>query len=214
MDVDLIIDNEKLVHSIVNKYNGYFDKDDLFQVGMIGLIKASKNFDKTIGVKFSTYAYTYIFGEINSYIRENNNLKISKDTIRLKKSIEKAKDLMRQKLLREPTTLEISLFLDMDEEKVIEIESIKQETKSLDYIKDEDSNNLYNKVIFEDKETKPEILDLKTELEKLDNEEKNLIYKRYYMDMTQQETSKEMGISQVQVYRKEAKIFEKLKSRL
>ena len=214
MDVDLIIDNEKLVHSIVNKYNGYFDKDDLFQVGMIGLMKASKNFDKTIGVKFSTYAYTYIFGEINSYIRENNNLKISKDTIRLKKSIEKAKDLMRQKLLREPTTLEISLFLDMDEEKVIEIESIKQETKSLDYIKDEDSNNLYNKVIFEDKETKPEILDLKTELEKLDNEEKNLIYKRYYMDMTQQETSKEMGISQVQVYRKEAKIFEKLKSRL
>ena len=124
MDVDLIIDNEKLVHSIVNKYNGYFDKDDLFQVGMIGLIKASKNFDKTIGVKFSTYAYTYIFGEINSYIRENNNLKISKDTIRLKKSIEKAKDLMRQKLLREPTTLEISLFLDMDEEKVIEIMKI------------------------------------------------------------------------------------------
>ena len=165
-------------------------------------------------MKFSTYAYTYVFGEVNKYIRENNNLKIGKDAIRLKKSIEKAKDIMRQKLLREPTTLEVSLFLDMPLEKVIEIESIKQETKSLDYIGEEDSNSLYNKVSFENKEIDPEILDLKTELENLDNDEKKLIYSRYYLDMTQQETSKEMGMSQVQVYRKEAKIFKKLKSRL
>ena len=214
MDVDLLVDNEKLVYSIINKFRGYFDMDDLYQVGMIGLIKASKNFNKSEGVKFSTYAYTYVFGEVNKYIRENNNLKIGKDAIRLKKSIEKAKDTMRQKLFREPTTLEVSLFLDMPLEKVIEIESIKQETKSLDYIGEEDSNSLYNKVSFENKEIDPEILDLKTELENLDNDEKKLIYSRYYLDMTQQETSKEMGMSQVQVYRKEAKIFKKLKSRL
>ena len=214
MDVDLLVDNEKLVYSIINKFRGYFDMDDLYQVGMIGLINASKNFNKSEGVKFSTYAYTYVFGEVNKYIRENNNIKIGKDAIRLKKSIEKAKDIMRQKLLREPTTLEVSLFLDMPLEKVIEIESIKQETKSLDYIGEEDSNSLYNKVSFENKEIDPEILDLKTELENLDNDEKKLIYSRYYLDMTQQETSKEMGMSQVQVYRKEAKIFKKLKSRL
>lgn len=214
MDVDLLVDNEKLVYSIINKFRGYFDMDDLYQVGMIGLIKASKNFNKSEGVKFSTYAYTYVFGEVNKYIRENNNLKIGKDAIRLKKSIEKAKDIMRQKLFREPTTLEVSLFLDMPLEKVLEIETIKQETKSLDYIGEEDSNNLYNKVSFENKEIDPEILDLKTELENLDNDEKKLIYSRYYLDMTQQETSKEMGMSQVQVYRKEAKIFKKLKSRL
>ena len=214
MDVDLVVDNEKLVYSIINKFRGYFDMDDLYQVGMIGLINASKNFNKNEGVKFSTYAYTYVFGEVNKYIRENNNLKIGKDAIRLKKSIEKAKDIMRQKLFREPTTLEVSLFLDMPLEKVIEIESIKQETKSLDYIGEEDSNSLYNKVSFENKEIDPEILDLKTELENLDNDEKKLIYSRYYLDMTQQETSKEMGMSQVQVYRKEAKIFKKLKSRL
>lgn len=214
MDVDLVVDNEKLVYSIINKFRGYFDMDDLYQVGMIGLINASKNFNKNEGVKFSTYAYTYVFGEVNKYIRENNNLKIGKDAIRLKKSIEKAKDIMRQKLFREPTTLEVSLFLDMPLEKVLEIETIKQETKSLDYIGEEDSNNLYNKVSFENKEIDPEILDLKTELENLDNDEKKLIYSRYYLDMTQQETSKEMGMSQVQVYRKEAKIFKKLKSRL
>ena len=214
MDVDLVVDNEKLVYSIINKFRGYFDMDDLYQVGMIGLINASKNFNKNEGVKFSTYAYTYVFGEVNKYIRENNNIKIGKDAIRLKKSIEKAKDIMRQKLFREPTTLEVSLFLDMPLEKVLEIETIKQETKSLDYIGEEDSNSLYNKVSFENKEIDPEILDLKTELENLDNDEKKLIYSRYYLDMTQQETSKEMGMSQVQVYRKEAKIFKKLKSRL
>lgn len=214
MDVDLVVDNEKLVYSIINKFRGYFDMDDLYQVGMIGLINASKNFNKGEGVKFSTYAYTYVFGEVNKYIRENNNIKIGKDAIRLKKSIEKAKDIMRQKLLREPTTLEVSLFLDIPLEKVLEVESIKQETKSLDYIGEEDSNNLYNTVSFENKEMNPEILDLKAELENLDNDEKKLIYSRYYLDMTQQETSKEMGMSQVQVYRKEAKIFKKLKSRL
>ena len=100
MDVDLVVDNEKLVYSIINKFRGYFDMDDLYQVGMIGLINASKNFNKNEGVKFSTYAYTYVFGEVNKYIRENNNIKIGKDAIRLKKSIEKAKDIMRQKLFR------------------------------------------------------------------------------------------------------------------
>ncbi len=214
MDVEEIINNEKLVYSIINKYNGYFDKEDLYQVGMIGLINASKNYNKDLGVKFSTYAYTYIFGEVNKYIRENNNLKIGKDVIKLKKSIEKTKDLLRQKLSREPTTLELSLILEIDEKKIEEIEQIKQNTKSLDYKNEEETNDLYNSVIVEDKETKPEILDLRKEIELLKMEEKKLIYSRYYVDMTQSETSKELGISQVQVHRKEAKILKKLKQRL
>lgn len=214
MDVEEIINNEKLVYSIINKYNGYFDKKDLYQVGMIGLINASKNYNKDLGVKFSTYAYTYIFGEVNKYIRENNNLKIGKDVIKLKKSIEKTKDLLRQKLSREPTTLELSLILEIDEKKIEEIEQIKQNTKSLDYKNEDKTNDLYNSVIVEDKETKPEILDLRKEIELLKMEEKKLIYSRYYVDMTQSETSKELGISQVQVHRKEAKILKKLKQRL
>ncbi len=213
MDVDIVLNNEGLVRSIANRFSGYFDMEDLYQAGRMGLVKAAKKFNPKQG-EFSTYAYTYVLGEVNKYIRENNNLKIGKDVIRLKKSIEKARDVMRQKLHREATTLEVSLFLDMDEEEILRIESIKQETKSLDYMKEEESDNLYNRVRFEDKDTRPEILDLKTELEQLDNDEQQLIYSRYYLDMTQSETSKEMGMSQVQVYRKEAKIFEKLKSKL
>ncbi len=213
MDVDLILNNEGLVRSIANKFNGYFDMEDLYQVGRMGLIKASKKYNPNQG-EFTTYAYTYVFGEINKYIRENNNLKISKETIKLKRSITKARDLMRQRLSREPTTLELSLYLEIDEEKIMEIDQINQETKSLDYTQDEDSMSLYDSVQTTDKETAPEILDLKQELGNLDQNELQLIYSRYYMDMTQTETSKQLGMSQVQVYRKERKVLEKLKNNL
>lgn len=213
MDVDLIMENEKLIYSIINKYNGYYDKEDLYQVGIIGLINAAKNFNDKMNTKFSTYAYTYIFGEINKYIRENNNLKISKEIIKLKKTIERTRDILRQKLSREPTTIELSLLLEIDEEKIREIDNVNQSTKSLDYEINED-NNLYNSIRVEDKETNPDIMDLKKEISNLEEDEKKLIYSRYYVDMTQTETSKELGISQVQVYRKETKILQKLKQRL
>ncbi len=212
--IDQILENEKLVYSIINKYHGYYDKEDLYQVGMIGLIDASKKFDDSVGVKFSTYAYKYILGEVTKYMRENNGLKISRDILKLKQSVTKAKNLLQQKLSREPSINEISLFLEIDEKKIEEIENITQDIKSLDFCYQEESENLYNSVKTEEKNFQPEILDLKNELEKLDSLEKKIIYSRYYYDLTQCETSKELGMSQVQVSRKETKILQKLKTRL
>ena len=181
---------------------------------MIGLIDASKKFDPSFGIKFSTYAYKYVVGEVTKYIRENTNLKLSRDIIRLKTSIEKTKDLLRQKLSREPTNLEISLILEIDEEKIDEINAISTQVKSLDYCADEESDNLYNSIRVEEKQMNPSILDLNDEISKLPEEERKIIYSRYYYDMTQSEISKELGISQVQVSRKESKILEKLKTKL
>ena len=212
--IDQILENEKLVYSIINKYHGYYDKEDLYQVGMIGLIDASKKFDDSVGVKFSTYAYKYILGEVTKYMRENNGLKRSRDILKLKQSVTKAKNLLQQKLSREPSINEISLFLEIDEKKIEEIENITQDIKSLDFCYQEESENLYNSVKTEEKNFQPEILDLKNELEKLDSLEKKIIYSRYYYDLTQSETSKELGMSQVQVSRKETKILQKLKTRL
>lgn len=212
--VDQILEQEKLVYSIINRYNGYYDKDDLYQVGMIGLIDASKKFNSSFGVKFSTYAYNYVLGEVTKYMRENNNLKLSKDILKLKQTIIKTRDILRQKLLREPTTTELSLFMEIDEEKIEEIESITQEVKSLDFCYQEENDNLYNSVKVEEKDILPDILDLKNEIAKLNEEEKQIIYSRYYCDLTQSETSKELGMSQVQVSRKEAKILQKLKTKL
>lgn len=212
--LDQVLENEGLVYSIINKYHGYYDKDDLYQVGIIGLIDASKKFDSSMGVKFSTYAYKYILGEVTKYMRENVGLKVSREVLKLKQSINNTRDLLRQKLSREPTIEELSVFLEIDDKKIQEIDSITQDVQSLDFCFQEESDNLYNSVRVEEQEFNPNILDLKSEIEKLEPLEKQIIYSRYYNDLTQSETSKELGISQVQVSRKETKILEKLKTRL
>ena len=208
-----LLEYENLVYSIISKYGSYFDRDDLYQVGMIGLIDAYKHFDNSLGVKFSSYAYYYIVGEVTKFVRENRSIKVSKDVIKLNSSIEKCRDMMRQRLGREPTDIEISLFLEIDEDKIGEVNSLMQEAKSLDFCYDEDVS-LYNSVMRFDNETRDSVLDLKEAIRNLSSEEKALIDARYYQDMTQSETSKILGMSQVQVSRREGKILEKLKSKV
>ena len=211
--MDNLLEYENLVFSIISKYGNYFDKDDLYQVGMIGLIDAYKHFDESVGVKFSSYAYYYILGEVTKFVRENRSVKVSKDFIKLNSSIEKCRDVMRQKLGREPTDTEVSLFLEIDEEKVSEVRNSMQEVKSLDFCYEEDIS-LYNSVMCFDNETSADVLDLRSEISRLSEEEKALINARYYQEMTQSEASKKLGISQVQVSRKEGRILEKLRCRL
>ena len=211
--MDNLLEYENLVFSIISKYGNYFDKDDLYQVGMIGLIDAYKHFDESVGVKFSSYAYYYILGEVTKFVRENRSVKVSKDFIKLNSSIEKCRDVMRQKLGREPTDTEVSLFLEINEEKVSEVRNSMQEVKSLDFCYEEDIS-LYNSVMCFDNETSADVLDLRSEISRLSEEEKALIDVRYYQEMTQSEASKKLGISQVQVSRKEGKILEKLRCRL
>lgn len=208
-----LLEYEGLVYSIINKYGYYFDRDDLYQVGMIGLINAYNNFNDSYDIKFSSYAYYYILGEVTKFVRENRSFKVSKDIIKLNSSIERCKEVMNQRLGREPTDTEISLFLEIEEDKIVEVRNLMQEVRSLDYKIDEDVS-LYNLVMSFDNETRDDVLDLRLELNKLSEEEKRLIEARYYKDMTQSEVSKTFGISQVQVSRKEGKILEKLKSRL
>ena len=113
-----LLEYERLVFSIISKYGNYFDREDLYQVGMIGLMDAYKHFDENVGVKFSSYAYYYILGEVTKFVRENRSVKVSKDMIKLNNSIERGRDIMRQRLGREPTDTEVSLFLEVDEEKM------------------------------------------------------------------------------------------------
>lgn len=121
---------------------------------------------------------------------------------------------MSQKLGREPSITELSLFLEVDEEKIEEARVAALDVKSLDYSFEDDSTELYNSVASYDRDTDPRVLDLKTEISKLPEEEKHLIVARYFDDMTQSEASRELGISQVQVSRKEGKILEKLRCNL
>ena len=203
--MDTILDYEGLIYSVINKYPSRFDHDDLFQAGMLGLVDAYKHFDPSVSVKFSTYAYYYIVGEVNKYIRESCSLKISKDLIDIKKKILKVIDVMTQKLGREPTTLELSLYLDVTEEMITNALISTDEVVSIDASFD-------NFKYFDD--INAEKLDLREEIEKLSENEKRLIKARYYEDLTQTETSKKLGISQVQVSRNENKILKKLRTNL
>ena len=217
MVTDRIIDNyEKLVYSIINKYSFFGEIDDLYQVGMMGLLKACENYNSEFNTKFSTYAHTYILGEVLKYIRDNKAVRTSRDLIRLNSRIEKAREILSQKLMREVSNSEIASFLEIDEKLVDEAIIASNHVKSLDYeLNDEGKElNLYDSIKYDEKGFDSEIIDLKDSLESLDEEERRLIIYRYFDNKTQSEISSELGISQVQVSRKEAKILQKLKKDL
>ena len=200
-----LLDYEGLIYSIISKYSKRYDRDDLYQVGMIGLIDAYNHFDQSLGTKFSTFAYYYIVGEVNKYIRESSSLKVSKELIDLNKKIINARELMIQKLGREPSNLEIALYLDVDENMIDNALLATGEVESIDATYEEFKS--YDN-------TSCDVLDLREELSKLDEYEKKLIVDRYFNEMTQSEISKKLGISQVQVSRNETKILQKLKTKL
>lgn len=200
-----LLEYDGLIYKIISKYPKRYDRDDLYQVGMLGLIDAYKHYNSNYDTRFSTFAYYYIVGEVNKYIRENSSLKISRNIIELKKKILECRDVMTQKLGRAPTNLEISLYLDVD---IILIDNALVATDEVASI--DDNINLIKS--YDD--TSPEVLDLKGELNKLSSEEKRLIYARYFEDLTQSETSNILGMSQVQVSRSESKILKKLRENL
>lgn len=211
--MDNILEYENLIYKMISQYKS-FDKEDLYQVAMMGLMKAKKNYKESENTKFSTYAYYYILGEINNYITASNPVKVSRDLLRLNKSLEQAKEVMRQRLKREPTTEELSIFLEEPVEKIQEATLATRQVESLDYAYEEENMDLYNSIGTEEIGMNDDILDLKNAISTLSKEEQQLIIARYFDDLTQQETSKTLGMSQVQVSRKETKILEKLKTTL
>lgn len=207
----ILQENEYIVYSIINKYTYYFDKEDLYQVGMIGLINALNNYKQEKNAKFSSYAYLYVKGEVTKYIRESSVLKISKELVKVNSSVTKAREYLTQKMGYTPTTEELALFLEIDIKKIEEAEEATRLVTSLD---NEEENEIYNYYGYEEKSYKEELLDLKNELENLSEFDKNLIEKRYNEGLTQSELSKELGINQVKISRYEKEILTKLRRRL
>ena len=199
----LNLEHQNLIYSIIYKYFRFYNnKEDLFQGGYIGLMNALNNYDVTKGTKFTTYAYTYIYGEMMKLINQDKNIKVSRNISILYLKISKVAALLNQKLMREPTTLEIADFLKISEHLVIEA------LQSAEVILDiDDMQPKYQEDIIEN-------LALKEVLENLSYEELRLIQNRYQHDLTQAETALKMGMSQVQVSRKEKKILSKLKKQL
>ncbi|MBO5138270.1 MAG: sigma-70 family RNA polymerase sigma factor [Bacilli bacterium] len=213
---DRVLENMNLVYYIVNKYSPYSsNRDDLYQAGQLGLVNAAKRFDESKGVSFSTYACKYIMGEVFKCMREDKCVRVSRDVMKLNQSFLQAKDMMSQRLGREATDSEVCLFLEIDEEKVAEARLVCQTEESLDGSLDIDSDySYYNSIRVYDKNLNLDNIALREVIDSLSDEEKTLIYSRYFDGYTQSEVSNDLGISQVQVSRSEKKILSKMKVRL
>ena len=216
-ELDKVIkQNSNLVYSICSKYNNYKDKEDLHQVGMIGLINAYKNFDSTKNVKFSTYAFPYIVGEVNKYVRENKAVKLSRDLVKLGRKINEYIAKHFQVRGYEPSISDIANILDTKESTVISALDACKTTKSLDEQINDDGKSITLLDVTESKEriSKEQMIDLKEAFKYLSLEEKKLIVNRYFNDLTQSEVAEIMGVNQVYVSRLEKKVLSKMKIKM
>lgn len=207
---ELIFENEGLIYKIINKYKNYFEIEDLYQVAVMGLIKAYNNYKNSYNTKFTSYAYPYILGEVIKYINEFRSVKVNRQSKILYLKILKAKELLSQKLMKNPTIDELSLFLEIDEKTIDETIIGNSTIESLDKIISIDDKNLelYDKLGYYDETI--ENYSIKSEVEKLSPEERQIIEARFYNDLSQRETGKVLGMYQVEVSRKEKKILKKL----
>ena len=203
-----------LVRNITSKYNFRSDYDDLFQAGMLGLQTALQKYDAKRETSFTDYAYLWIKGEVLKAINNDYGIHVSTDTYKLSKEIKETREYLSQNLGREPTTFEISYMLGESEEKIVSVMNAVTNPYSLDNSYLDDDYNLYNKIALIEKGYDVGVLDLKEAINGLEESERELIMSRYYQDMTQKETAESLGMSQVQVSRKESKILEKIRTKI
>jgi RNA polymerase sporulation-specific sigma factor len=212
----IIEENKNLIYSIIKKYTYYYDKEDLFQTATIGLIKAYNNYDNSKNTKFSTYAYTYILSEVLLYINNNRDIRLGKNYLKIYKKINEAKLVLTQKLMKEPTTYELSLFLELDENLINQVLALTQSFSNLEEIISKDGKNLTLLDVVSDKD-KDKMIDnliLKETLNNLTEEERQILMLRYYDERTQQEVANILGTNQVYISRNEKKVLKKLKEDL
>ena len=201
-ELELVMEYEEEVQKVVRKYTSYFDQDDLYQVGMIGLMKAVQHVDYDKLEQFRFYARYYIQGEINQFLRENNMIKQSKEQIALRRRYNSIKESLTQQIGRCPTLDEMALSLEISKEDVEKIEQSNIEVRSLDYQQEDEDNNLYSYIKHEEKAYRDDYQDLYQAIDTLPSPDKEIIIAQFFQDYTQQEIANELGLSQVQVYRK------------
>lgn len=215
---EIVMGNLKLVLSAVKPYRSQkYSLDDLFQIGVIGMIKSIDNFDVSKNVMFSTYAVPMIRGEIKRYVRDSVSiLRVSRQVKDLAYHCFKAKEELTQQLERSPTYEEISKYLNIKKEQVKEaFESFNPVMSFSEPINntDEDSLELYD-IISDPEDLEEKVitnLTLKTALNSLDEIERRIIDNRYFEGLTQMEVAQEFNISQAQVSRLEKQALKNMR---
>lgn len=210
-------ENTGLIYSVAKRFVGRgVEMEDLIQIGSIGLLKAVDHFNASFEVKFSTYAVPMIAGEIKRYLRDDGILKVSRSLKENCVRIYSAREKLEKELGREPVMEEIAQSAQLSVDEVVMSLESGAEVESLHkIIYQGDGNDISLIDRLQEKENGQDAalnrIFLDEILKKLDARERQLIYMRYFKDMTQTEIAAEIGISQVQVSRMEKRILKQLK---
>ncbi len=217
----LVSHNLGLVRSVLKRFaNRGYEKDDLYQLGCIGLVKAIEKFDFSYDVRFSTYAVPMIIGEIKRFLRDDGIIKVSRS---LKQTAGKVKILneeLTKQLGREPSLQEISEKLNISKEDIVmALDSNVQPDYLYDVIHQDDGSpvHLIDKISETKTRDDSDVIDriaLSEVLSKLKPRERQIIVLRYFQDKTQTQIAETLGISQVQVSRIEKKVLSQMKELL
>lgn len=209
--------NLRLVLSVIQKFMSRgAPADDLFQVGVVGLIKAIDNFDVNLDVKFSTYAVPMISGELRRYLRDNNALRVSRSTRDLAYKAMQAREKLMNENNNEPTPAEISKEIGANKsDVVIALESISEPVSIYEPVYSSSGDAVYMLDQLGDSSSDEGWIDellLREAIKTLSDREKNILYLRFYQGKTQVEVANEIGISQAQVSRLEKNALSRIKS--
>lgn len=209
----MIEDNIGLVHSIAKRFKGRGEEyDDLYQAGCVGLIKAVDNFDESKGFLFSTYAVPVIMGEIRRLFRDGGAVKVSRSLKEKSIKVQAIREKFIKKELREPTVSELSELCGIETEELSEVLNIINPVVSLSCTTEDGDETI--DIPVDDTDKLFDRLSVHHAIRDLSNDELLLIKYRFYEGKTQCESAKLLGISQVQVSRREKQLLAKLRTRL
>lgn len=214
---DIVKANLSLVWSLVHRFsNSSYDKEDLFQIGCLGLVKAIDKFDFSYETQFSTYAVPIILGEIKRHFRDDGAIKVSRSIKELNIKITKARQELSNLNGKDPSIEELEKYLGVNKEDIfLAMESGYYPSSLSEPLYQKDGSKLYleNKIGMEEDISIIDKITLQEALRSLSEKERLLITMRYYKNMNQSEIAQRFHISQVQVSRLEKKIIEKLKKK-
>ena len=202
-----------LVHSLVRRYQGeYAESDDLFQVGCIGLLKALKKYDPSLGNAFATYAVPVIAGEIKMYLRGQGAIKYSRSLVTQAGRIKKVQAQLEQALGRQPTLSELASVSGLDRGELVMALDANRGPLSLDAVVPGESAELA--VSQPESDEVVDRLALREALTDLPERERRIVIYRFFRHKSQQDVAEMLGMSQMHVSRLEKKILARLKEQL
>lgn len=215
----LINGNLRLVLSVLQRFVSRGESaDDLFQVGVVGLIKAIDNFDINLDVRFSTYAVPMILGELRRYMRDYQPLRVSRSLRDMAYKAMQAKEKLTNEHQKEPTIEEIAKAVGAKRSEVVTaLESVSDPISLYEPVYSDAGDTLYVLDQVGDKNDASdwlEELSIKEAISSLMPREKNILYLRFFQGKTQVEVADSIGISQAQVSRLEKGALNRIKSQI